>query len=343
MAEIFEFPPLQLPFMGIDEWRRDVTEHFVPLDVHPLGDGPFRARASRVDVGEVSVFRIEHSPSIVARTPALVSRGATDLIKVSLQLSGEELIEQDGRVALLHAGDLAIYDTSRPYSLRFEGDTSLVVLTFPHGYLDIPREELAAVTATVFPLESLLGRVVNPFLVGLAQSLGELPAEHGQRLARTGLDLLMTLIHTQLKEGVRRDPRRQLLHEVLGTIDRLLGDPELSPTQIAAAHFISTRHLHAVFAEHDVTVAGWIRERRLEHIRRDLADAQLAEVPIARIAARWGLVNPAHFSRLFRATFGQSPTEYRTATAHEPSAGSGFEPAAAASEAAARPAAISLR
>ncbi len=318
MADIFDFPPLEAPFVDIVQWRRDVSESFVPLDVHPLGDAPFRARVGRVDVGAVSVFRIEHSASIVARTPALVSRGATDLIKVSLQLSGEELIEQDGRVALLHAGDLAIYDTSRPYTLRFDGETSLVVLTFPHGYLDIPREELAAVTATAFPLESPLGRVVNPFLVGLAQSLGELPAGHGQRLARTGLDLLMTLIRTHLKDGIRRDPRRQLLHEVLGTIDRLLDDPELSPAQIAAAHFISTRHLHAVFAEHGITVAGWIRERRLEHIRRDLADGELAAVPIARIAARWGLVNPAHFSRLFRATFDQSPSEYRAATALEP-------------------------
>lgn len=318
MTDIFDFPPLEAPFVDIAQWRRDTNENFVPLDVHPLGDLPFRARASRVDVGEVSVFRIEHTASIVARTPALVGRGDTDLIKVSLQLSGEELIEQDGRVTLLHPGDLAIYDTSRPYTLRFDGTTSLVVLTFPHGYLDIPREELAEVTATAFPLESPLGRVVNPFLVGLAQSIPELPPEHGQRLARSGLDLLLTLIHTQLKEGVRRDPRRQLLHELLGTIDELLSDPELAPAQVADAHFISTRHLHAVFAERGITVAGWIRERRLEHIRRDLTDVQLTDLPIARIASRWGLVNPAHFSRLFRATFGQSPTEYRAAASPEP-------------------------
>jgi AraC-like DNA-binding protein len=264
------------------------------------------------------VFRIEHSASVVARTPKLVRRGPSDLIKVSLQLEGEELIEQDGRAALLHAGDLAIYDTSRPYTLRFDGETSLLVFTFPRGYLDIPRDELAAVTATAFPHESPLGRVVNPFLVGLAQSLAELPGANGQRLARTGLDLLMTLLSTQLQQEMQRDPRRQLLHGILSTVDTVLGDPDVAPASIAATHFISTRHLHALFAEHGITVAGWIRERRLEHIRRDLADATLAEVPIARIAARWGLVNPAHFSRLFRATFGQSPSEYRAATSLEP-------------------------
>ncbi len=342
MAGIFEFPPLGGPTFDIGAWRREAATSFVALDVHPLGDEPFWARCSRIDVGEVSVFRIEHAPSVVARTPKLVRRGPSDLIKVSLQLEGEELIEQDGRIALLHPGDLAIYDTSRPYTLRFDGPTSLLVFTFPRGYLDIPRDELAAVTATAFTLESPLGRVVNPFLVGLAHSLSELPGANGQRFARTGLDLLMTLVSTQLEQGVQRDPRRQLLHGVLATIDRMLDDPALSPAAIAAAHFISTRHLHAVFAEHSITVAGWIRERRLEHIRRDLADAQLAEVPIARIAARWGLVNPAHFSRLFRTTFGQSPTEYRAATALDPAA-IGSAPVPETSDGVERRAAIALR
>jgi AraC-like DNA-binding protein len=315
---MFDFPPLEGPAFDIAAWRREVASSFVALDVHPLGDDPFWARCSRIDVGDVSVFRIEHAASIVARTPKLVRRGPSDLVKVSLQLEGEELIEQDGRAALLHAGDLAIYDTSRPYTLRFDGEASLLVFTFPRGYLDIPRDELAAVTATAFPLDSPLGRVVNPFLVGLAHSLAELPGAHGRRLARTGLDLLMTLLSTQLQQEVRRDPRRQLLHEILGTVDTMLADPEVSPATIAAAHFISTRHLHALFAENGITVAGWIRERRLEHIRRDLADGALADVPIARVAARWGLVNPAHFSRLFRTTFGQSPSEYRAATSLEP-------------------------
>lgn len=320
MRSTFDFPPLDGEPIGIAEWRRQVTASFVALDIHPLSEEPFLGRIARTDVGQVSVFRIEHTACIVARTPKLVRRGASDLIKVSLQLSGDEVIEQDGRVALLHPGDIAIYDTSRPYTLRFDGTTSLLVLTFPHGYLDLPREELAAVTATAFPLESPLGRVVNPFLAGLAGSLEELPGSNGQRLARTALDLLMTLVSSELQQGVQQDPKRQLLHEILGTIDRMLGDPDLSPAQIAKAHFISTRHLHAVFAERGITVAGWIRERRLEHIRRDLADATLHDQTIAAIASRWGLVNPAHFSRLFRATFEQSPSEYRQATALEPDA-----------------------
>lgn len=308
-------PPLATEPFDISRWRALTSQNFVPLDVHPLtSPASFVGRVERTDRGALSVFRIEHSAAVVARTPQLIRRRAADLIKVSLQLEGDGLIEQDGRVALLHPGDIAIYDTSRPYTLRFDTATRLIVLSFPLTYLGVPREHLTLVTATAFPLESPLGAVVNPFLAGLARSLVHMPDEDGERLAQTALDLLMTVVSGELRQGVRQDPKRQLRHEILASIEALLGDADLSPAQIAERHFISTRHLHALFEDQGVTVSAWIRQRRLEHLRRDLADPLLADIPISQLAARRGLPNAAHVSRLFRATFGESPSRYRRST-----------------------------
>jgi transcriptional regulator GlxA family with amidase domain len=33
--------------------------------------------------------------------------------------------------------------------------------------------------------------------------------------------------------------------------------------------------------------------------------------PVSAIAARWGILNAAHFSRVFRDTYGLAPAEYR--------------------------------
>ena len=61
---------------------------------------------------------------------------------------------------------------------------------------------------------------------------------------------------------------------------------------IAAAHHISLRSLHQLFHDEGLTVAGWIRQRRLECCRRDLSDPALAARPVAAIAARWGFLEP---------------------------------------------------
>lgn len=90
-----------------------------------------------------------------------------------------------------------------------------------------------------------------------------------------------------------------------------LGDPNLTPDAIAATHHISLRYLHKLFQQEGRTVAGWIRERRLEQCRRDLANPQLGARPIHVIAARWGFTRPAHFSQAFRSAYGHSPRQFR--------------------------------
>ena len=80
---------------------------------------------------------------------------------------------------------------------------------------------------------------------------------------------------------------------------------------IAAAHHVSLRSLHQHFHDEGLTVAGWIRQRRLESCRQDLADPALADRPVAAIAARWGFSSAGDFSRVFRAVHGLPPAEYR--------------------------------
>ena len=108
---------------------------------------------------------------------------------------------------------------------------------------------------------------------------------------------------------------RALVLSVRAFIEERLGDPALAPPMIAAAHHVSLRYLHKLFESQQTTVAALIRERRLERCRRDMLDPALRAQPVSAIAARWGLTNPAHFSRLFRAAYGSAPAEFRALAA----------------------------
>jgi AraC-like DNA-binding protein len=94
-------------------------------------------------------------------------------------------------------------------------------------------------------------------------------------------------------------------------IDANLDDIGLTPEAIAAAHFISLRTLQRLFADQDLTVACWIRNRRLEKCRDDLRNPLLAKQSVQAIGARWGFTDQAHFSRAFRRTYGMTPRSCR--------------------------------
>ncbi|MGN6405585.1 helix-turn-helix domain-containing protein, partial [Sinomonas sp.] len=287
----------------------------VPLKVTADRVAGFRGsmRGKRLELEDLSMIEVAASGHAVHRTEELIAASDRKYFKLGIQLAGMGLLLQDGREAVVRPGDLAVYSTDRPYTLAFDGDFRSLVFMFPHTALDLPAEAMAQITATTISGSSGLGALVSPFLVRLADSLESIAGPNGTRLVHNALDLVTTLFNGELdvRGASFRDPHQLLLGRIHDFIETNLGDPDLSPGSIATAHYISTRHLHDLFRELGTTVAASIRERRLERCRRDLRDPVLADRPVTAIAARWGFLDSAHFSRIFRAAFGESPTGYR--------------------------------
>jgi len=294
------------------EYRQAVTASFVPLDVSRVGSDPFWGRLRTVDVDPVHVSEVTASQHMVERTSSLLAGGEPAYYKASLQVSGTGLLIQDGREAVLQPGDLAIYDTGRPYSLLFENDMKMLVLMFPRDHLGLPPEAIGQLTAHSFSSDDGLGALIIPFLQNVSQNLDRVGGVTGPRLVHSAIDLITTMFANELDlDADPGDSHQLLMQQIRRYIDANLGSPELAPAQIAAAHFISTRHLHGLFRQKGTTVSTWIREQRLEKCRRDLIDPLNAHLSVGTIAARWGFVEAAHFSRVFKAAYDSSPTELR--------------------------------
>ncbi|MDN5795610.1 MAG: helix-turn-helix domain-containing protein [Intrasporangium sp.] len=311
-GDVVELAPVRPP-LHLGSWRAAINNSFVPLQIDEADGVAFRGSLASTVVEDVSVFEIRATPHVVNRTEELIEQVEGRYYKLSLQLAGSALLEQDGREARLRPGDLAIYDTHRPYRLSFPGPNHALVVMFPHEAVDLPRDEVARVTAARFPSDQGLGRVINPFFIELGRNLDQLRGSHASRLVRSALDLLVTMLSQELSRAADGavSPARSLAREVREYILANLGDPDLTPASIAQAHYISTRHLYTIFSAEGETVSAWIRARRLERIRRDLTDPLHAGHPVSAIAAQWGLHDAAHFSRVFKAEYGQSPSAYR--------------------------------
>lgn len=213
----------------------------------------------------------------------------------------------------LNPGDICFYDAGHPPLLDFPERCRLKVFLVPRAALGLEENDVRRVTATPVARDSRLGTLLSPFLSELADSAVSAEPLVGEMLARNAVNLLATLATERLGGAATGTPgdRSPLVTRILPFIDEHLADADLSPEKIAGAHHISVRYLHKLFQDGGTTVGRWIQRRRLEECRRDLALGVRGRRTIASVAGRWGFLSATHFSRVFRATYGMSPSEWR--------------------------------
>ncbi|WP_103955655.1 helix-turn-helix domain-containing protein [Nonomuraea solani] len=275
------------------------------------------------EFGPVQVTLMTTMPHSIL-TPAPIGLVDPDVFHLGCVVRGGGVLAQDDRHADLGAGDLVLYNPSRPYVAAFAPDGpahQVLLLRFSRSLLPLPSREVRHLSAVRLQGTRGIGALSSQFLLQLARRMHELTPSDTARLATLTIDVLGTALADALDAQNAVPPhtrRRALLAQVHAFIRDNLGDAHLTPGAIAAAHHISLRYLHKLFHQEGHTVAGWIRERRLERCRRDFADPHLAAHPIHAIAARWGFTSPAHFSQAFRAAYGLSPRQFREqrATVH---------------------------
>jgi AraC-like DNA-binding protein len=202
-------------------------------------------------------------------------------------------------------------DLSRPARWTMAPQRVIAVL-FPPRLLPLRSDQIRRLTATAIPGDHGSGALVPALAARMVGHLGEYGPAEEARLGGAMLDLVGAALAGCLDTAMPPEAReRAAVLQVFAYIEEHLPDPDLSPVVVAAANHLSVRALHRLFERHDTTVAVWIRQRRLERVRRDLLDPALRTRPVSAIGARWGLPNPSHLSRAFHAAYGTSPAAYR--------------------------------
>lgn len=294
---------------GEREWNAVANRLFPSLDVIPTGDGPFRAEVRSAGTRDLQITDISATSHRVEHHAGTVTDASLDLCKVSIQLSGRGLMRQGGRELVLEPGSIAFYDTTRGYHLDWEGPFRFIVAMFPASAIHLPKGAPGECAARRIPADTPISRAATAYLSSLAEHLDTLAGPGGERLERTGIDLLTSMVEQQM--GRVDDERSTLVAEVCADVNARLGDRDLDVPRLADRHGVSVRRLQTLFAEHGEGPAEWIRRRRLQECARDLADPLQGATPIATVAARWGFDDPGYFGRVFRRAYGCTASEWR--------------------------------
>jgi AraC-like DNA-binding protein len=301
---------------GFDLMRDAALEPSVALPAKGSEHRTFAGSITLAELGPLVLAQIATDAHSVGRTNCLTGLADPDRYRLIVQIAGKTVLRQDAREALLTPGDLAFYDARRPYELRFDAPFQMNVLVPPRALLQVPEPSLRMLTCRRITGNTGLGALIGPFIAGLTHQVGRRAAAVNHRLSDAVLDMLAATLADEVgafPSSVNGPRQAALLEQVKSYIESQLADTDLGPAMIAAAHHISPRYLRKLFEGEGDSVARWIRSRRLDRCRSDLARPDLCDRSVSAVAAHWGFTDAAHFSRLFKSAFGQSPREYRSA------------------------------
>jgi len=298
-------------------WTDMICNVYVQLGcdlVREGGAGHFEGSIRQHTLPSLDVSVVKSGPQKVMRTPGHISRSGDDYFLVSIQARGHGVVRQDGRDAVLAAGDFALYDSTRPYELLFDDSFEQIVLKLPNERLRNELHGTDALTATTVSGREGAGHLLMGMMRTLREDIDTLQPASALAVANGVQSILVAGLQTL--PAARSPSLSNLtayhLARVKRRIDEQLADPSLSVGSLAAELGVSASHIHRIFKSEPLTPSQYIWERRLEACSRDLLEPRLAGRAVADIAYSRGFSDAAHFSRAFRERFGCSPREWRT-------------------------------
>jgi AraC-like DNA-binding protein len=293
-----------------EDWERVISTTYYGQRVHAAA-GAFAGRLSVVNLGPLSLSRINSTAVTYRRHASQITRRSEIHHLVTIPLAGDLFFEQaetwshcPPNCFLTERGDL-------PYALRQPGTNELLVLKLPESLLDLHLARNSA-----FSGHAIGGPSGSAGLfVDYARSI----MAHGMLLSPSQREIggrhLMELFLSALSD-MRLDlppemaVRDRHLRRIKSAIRRELGDPDMTPSSIAGICGLSLRYVQRLFAETGTSLGRWIVEQRLVECDGRLRDPVNHE-SLTRIAQRFGFFDQSHFTRSYKRGFGCTPGETR--------------------------------
>jgi acetamidase/formamidase/AraC-like DNA-binding protein len=255
----------------------------------------------------VGLARIASSPQALTHL-----RSDADQIWVVLHQAGDASWSHgDSEPLPLAPGDI-IYGSARVETRAvFHTDFRQFRVSLPSSALQARLPQGGGVVPGHLSGRSGMGRLLAGTLGALADALDTVSDEEIASVEHSLSELVASSLAMQHDEGPHSHTQAATLRRVCQFIEGALSDPELTLATVAAHERISERLVQKLFEGMGLSFTAYLRQRRLERCRAELANRQYGHLSISDICFRWGFNDAAHFSHVFRDRYQMSPRQFR--------------------------------
>ncbi len=258
-----------------------------------------KLRLSAIHSHGITIERLQSEPHFATQ----------DTYLAVVLLSGQYMIEQNGREAFLQPGDMTIYDATRPHRIYCPAHFSKLIVSIPRVMM---RDRIAGVehcTALRISGSEGVGAVAANLIHSAASQAATMNADAFSALADHSLDLLTLSLVSVRPQGFNLSRSRSIsLSQVKDFVERHLANSAMDTEMIATGVCLSPRYINELFNDENTSLMRYVWKRRLENCQKDMLNPAHAGHRVSDIAFRWGFNDLSHFSRAFKQQFDVSPS-----------------------------------
>ena len=286
-------------------WHEVVCKQFVTADSVKKCKGSFNAELTCNRLGRMQVSRFEAPSHQWKRSQKHIRTDNQDVYLLGVFRDGYGMLEQNGQTAVQRKGSIVLYDTALPFT--FDLSASVNILTLPRGMLDSRSPHARLLMAKTLECDPGLA----PMLCEMIDSLLELNVETRgfsmvrERLANSLLDIILAIFDLNTVSLSADNVANPNLQRMMAYARANLGNPELSPADIAKFGSVSTRTMNRLFGKLGTTPMRWVLQERVGLAEKYLREGSAKTVTEATFMV--GFNDISHFSRSFKHLLGYSP------------------------------------
>jgi AraC-like DNA-binding protein len=240
------------------------------------------------------------------RTPASSADVASPAFVLIRMRAGQGWLRHRGGEVPLRADECVLLDDREPCELVLENGSDSLWFHLPVDWVESclpdPQVAVAVPLGGGKPWSDMLRNVMDT----IHADAGASPPLLVARSLCTALALAVDAI--EVRSTVHS---RKTFKSLQRTLAELASTCHVTAAEIAQAHGISLRYVHAIFSANGTSCGRELIRVRLERAQRLLRDPAASSRSIDDIAWQCGFSDAGHFRRRFRAFFGVSPSAMR--------------------------------
>lgn len=294
-------------------WREAISVYFDVERTAPLPDAALNSRLESALIGETGFVRCDSHGQRFLRQPDRYAVDGLDHYLVQLYLDGATQHRRGAREVELQAGDIAVYDLADVHdAVTSDSYTNLTLI--------LPRRRLAPLLRApdsqqgrTLARDGFSATVLRDVMLQLKDGAGRIDPRSTAALSTSLINLCAAALNegeapgSGVGRGALDYPK---VYRVRRLMQEHLSDADLTPEALAGLSGLSRASIYRLFRERGGVQQELFR-MRLQRAAAELADPTLAGLTVAEISFRCGFKSAAHFSRLFKETFGRSPRAFR--------------------------------